>query len=81
MDGAISLKTMHNGQSSSSVSAGGKCLSFMTLWVGKDSFKRHLYLVNTFLDTLLDVTIFLHIKWIKEKKKPANFSCCLSSFN
>lgn len=64
----ISLKTTRGDWSSASVSAGCRSLSSVTLWMEKDSFKKHLYLVNTFLDTLLDVTIFLYVKWIQEKK-------------
>lgn len=69
MDCAISLKMVYNSQpSSKGVSAGGKLLSSVTLWMVKDSFKRRSYLVNTFfLDTLLDVTIFFYSKWIKKE--------------
>jgi hypothetical protein len=43
MDVVISLKTTHSGWSSSSVFAGGKGLSSVTLWMGKDSFKKNIY--------------------------------------
>lgn len=54
----------------------------VTLWMVKDSSKRHLYLVNPFFfDTLLDVTIFFYIKWLEKKKEIVNFPCCSNSFN
>lgn len=80
MDHAISLETLYNGQPSSKGVFGRRQASqFSDLMDSKGQFKRHLYLFNTFFDTLLEVTIFFYIKWIK--KEIVNFPCCFDSFN